>query len=330
MTSRTVAPSSAAWSHTRDQTFQTCRRRYYYQYILSAGGWRPESPPEVRGAYRLKHLVSLEQVLGTTIHNRAREIAAAIVEGQARPDLEVLRARTRAELNTAWKRGNDLAAFLRDPRRNPLLHTTYYDGETPPSLVALTRQRMEKCLTNLAGCPVWDALEADPERRVWITDRVQSFPIAGVTVWVSPDLVFSEPDGTVVIVDWKTGRVPNAVAMEQLCLYALFVRCSLMPSAPRLRGEVHGLCDGEHVVCHITAEDLEQAKERLVQSVAGIEACVEPRILSGEVTAAQFPRTSWTAQCHRCNFWELCGRGIRSEPDRLVPERPGEELDEEG
>jgi len=37
-----------SWSRTRDNVFQECRRRYYYQYYGAWGGWDVNSDPLVR------------------------------------------------------------------------------------------------------------------------------------------------------------------------------------------------------------------------------------------------------------------------------------------
>ena len=40
-----------SWSRSRDSTFQDCRRKYFYHYYGSWGGWEAGATPEVRRLY---------------------------------------------------------------------------------------------------------------------------------------------------------------------------------------------------------------------------------------------------------------------------------------
>ena len=53
-----------SWSRTRDNVFQECRRRYYYQYYGAWGGWDADADPLVRRLYILKQLAHPPDVGG--------------------------------------------------------------------------------------------------------------------------------------------------------------------------------------------------------------------------------------------------------------------------
>ncbi len=58
-----------SWSRSRDSTFKDCRRRYYFQYYGSWGGWEATADPETREIYILKQLKSRQMWAGEVVHS---------------------------------------------------------------------------------------------------------------------------------------------------------------------------------------------------------------------------------------------------------------------
>ncbi len=95
-----AAPDPAlAWSATRRRRVRECERAYYWHYVGSADGWQPGVPVERRRAFALKHLTSLPQLLGTVVHNAARDVVLAVRDGRAVPTLDELLDGARRALN---------------------------------------------------------------------------------------------------------------------------------------------------------------------------------------------------------------------------------------
>src|SRR2546426_8104551 len=57
-----------SWSRSRDNTFQECRRRYFYHYYGAWGGWDAGATEDVRRLYILKQLASRQQWAGRVVH----------------------------------------------------------------------------------------------------------------------------------------------------------------------------------------------------------------------------------------------------------------------
>ena len=74
-----------SWSRSRNNTFQECRRRYFYQYYGSWGGWEPDAPEETRRLYVLKQLSSRQQWAGRVVHDAVEMALRAIAEGYELP-----------------------------------------------------------------------------------------------------------------------------------------------------------------------------------------------------------------------------------------------------
>src|SRR5829696_2054878 len=58
-----------SWSRSRDGCFDDCKRRYYYQYYGSWGGWAIDAPPDVRRIYILKQLATRQMWAGRIVHD---------------------------------------------------------------------------------------------------------------------------------------------------------------------------------------------------------------------------------------------------------------------
>ena len=57
-----------SWSRTRDNAFQDCRRRYFFQYYGAWGGWDAASDPRTRLLYVLKQLGTRQMWAGRLVH----------------------------------------------------------------------------------------------------------------------------------------------------------------------------------------------------------------------------------------------------------------------
>ena len=218
------------WSLSRQRNLEECPRLYYHTVYGSWGGWSagPDSP--AWRAYRLKHLVTVEQVVGIEVHERARELVRAIREGRPRPTEEEL-------LDRCWEalgklRRADLRTFLLHPKAQPLLRPVYYGEEVDWGAMFRTAGgTLERCITSLATNPVLEDVARCAPAGILLPepfDRVP-FPVDGhpVHLWAAPDLVLSPPveaaspsGRTLEIVDWKTGSARGAA--DQVAVYAVF------------------------------------------------------------------------------------------------------------
>ena len=56
------------WSLSRERMFDECRRRYFFHYYLSWGGWQRSASIVSREAFKLKRLVPLALWRGQLVH----------------------------------------------------------------------------------------------------------------------------------------------------------------------------------------------------------------------------------------------------------------------
>ena len=70
-----------SWSRTRDNVFQECRRRYYYQYYGAWGGWDADADPLIRRLYILKQLATRQMWAGRLVHEAVERSLLALRDG---------------------------------------------------------------------------------------------------------------------------------------------------------------------------------------------------------------------------------------------------------
>src|SRR3989454_12061535 len=74
-----------SWSRSRDNTFQECRRRYFYHYYGAWGGWDAGATEDVRRLYILKQLASRQQWAGRVVHGAIEIVVHPLARGRDPP-----------------------------------------------------------------------------------------------------------------------------------------------------------------------------------------------------------------------------------------------------
>src|SRR5256712_11257959 len=86
-----------SWSRSRDNTFQECRRRYFYHYYGAWGGWDAGATEDVPRLYILKQLASRQQWAGRGVDGAVEVGVPALARGLGPPGPPVHRAAARAD-----------------------------------------------------------------------------------------------------------------------------------------------------------------------------------------------------------------------------------------
>jgi RecB family exonuclease len=210
-----------SWSFSRQQTFETCRRMYYYQYYGSHNGWEFSAPPEAAQAYRLKKLLNLYTTLGDAVHQAAQLAVERLALGRALPKAEETEEYIRQKLRNVWRwsvTGRD--QFIQKPNQIPMLHEFYYGSGPAQDVVDRINERITSCAQNLAQSTTLQAI-AVGDGEVLACEQFDTFLLYDTPVYAVPDLVYRQSDGTLLIVDWKTGR-QDEQNVDQVALYGLF------------------------------------------------------------------------------------------------------------
>ena len=299
------ATPTFSWSYSRDRTLEACDRRYFYQYYAAHGGWRTDAPADSRLAFELKQLVTLDMVLGTELHARAREMALAIRSHREPPSAAVLRERTRQALNHAY-RDSRVATYHRttvSPSR--MLREIYYGGRIEPEKITRIQEKMERCLTTLSDSSVWADLRCCSPSEIRVVEALSTFRLAGVNVYAAPDLLYRF-NCEWTLVEWKTGASDDVA--RQLALYAIFAQkiLRLIEDPRELVAKVVLLSEGRDEIISLSTEDLERALEWVSVSVGRMRRLLVDSDSNVPMPRESFAMTTRWSLCQRCNFLRCC------------------------
>lgn len=280
-----------SWSVSRHDTFNTCRRRYFYSYYLA-----PDDP-EVR---RLKRLSALPLWAGSVVHEiiegilKTRDALPSETEQQA-----IVHAAVHERLLGDWR--DSEAASLRF-RLFEHEYATPVDAEDKKIVVGTVM----RSLRNFFRSPVLqEALAVG--RSQWLTvEDLVSFEVGGVAVFLRMDLAFRDRQGRVVIVDWKTGRGEGRFNEIQLAGYALYAaRQGWVASAEEIQTELAYLAIPRYVRRSVDGRKLDHARAFIEKSAGRMKTLlIDPLLNLGRLE--DFPMIDRPQVCRRCNFRRLC------------------------
>jgi hypothetical protein len=322
------------WSLSREATFDDCRRRYFFHYYLSWGGWESGAPAIAREAFKLKRLVSLPLWRGQLVHYVASMVLRSMrAKGRIPAKDKVVaytldRFRTQYEFSRARK-------YLTIPKKAHdrlnidwlALFEHEYGRAVPPAALERIRGECVQGIEALCESPLLGALlETDCEK--WDIedpasgDFSQRFDFGGATVFVKTDFMFRDVDGALCIVDWKTNREAGAGdeprnAAVQLGIYGYYAARILREPVSSIRLLEVNLLGGDRVSEYAADEEsVARAEEAITTGIAKLsEALVDRDTARNEaLPPARFPKIE-NGRCSLCNFYRICKDA--SYPSRL-------------
>ncbi|PYQ50995.1 MAG: hypothetical protein DMF78_14310 [Acidobacteria bacterium] len=292
-----------SWSVSRHDTFQTCRRRYYYSYYAS------QDDPEI---HRLKKLSALPLWAGSVVHEtieellKTRDRLPSEAEQQA-----IVHAAVHGRLLSDWRASEAGPATEPGPEGEPgVLRFRLFEHEYATPVDAEDKKivvgTVMRSLRNFFRSPVLaEALSVG--RAQWLTvEDLVSFDVAGVPVFLRMDMAFRDAQGRVVIVDWKTGRGEGRFNEVQLAGYALYAaRQGWVKSAEEIQTELAYLAIPRYVRRSVDARKLDHARAFIEKSASRMKALLADPVLNLARLEA-FEMIDRPSVCRRCNFRRLC------------------------
>jgi hypothetical protein len=292
-----VGSTDFSWSVSRHDSFQTCRRKYFYAYYAS------EQDPEIK---RLKRLSALPLWAGSVVHEfiedflKTRDALPSPEEQEA-----LIRGVVHGGMLASW-RASEAKATGEDGAPGFRLFEHEYqvavDADDKKILVGIVMRSLRNFFRSDL---LKEVLALGRERWLTVEDLV-SFDVAGVPVFLRMDLAYRDRDGRVVIVDWKTGRGEGRFNEMQLAGYALYAaEQGWVGSAEELQTELAYLAVPRFVRRSVNARRLEHARAFIAKSATTMRGL----LLDPELNLARledFAMVERPHVCRRCNFRRLC------------------------
>ncbi|HET7747672.1 MAG TPA: PD-(D/E)XK nuclease family protein [Vicinamibacteria bacterium] len=280
-----------SWSVSRHDTFQSCRRKYFYSYYAA------QEDPEIA---RLKKLSALPLWAGSVVHET---IEALLRERDSMPSPEeqeaIVRAAVHSEMLAAWK--DSEAGSLRF-RLFEHEYQVPVDQDDKRVLVGIVMRSLRNFFRSAVLAEAFAVGRAQ-----WLTvEDLVSFEVDEVPVFLRMDLAYRDPRGRVVIVDWKTGRGEGRFNEIQLAGYALYAaRQGWVSSPEEIETELAYLAVPRYVRRRVDARKLEHARSFIRRSAGTMRGLLLDPV-ANLARMEDFARVDRPQTCRRCNFRRLC------------------------
>jgi len=293
-----------SYSQSRANMFDECLRKYYFHYYGSHNGWneRLGSQEQVQ-AYRLKQLRNFYLLFGDLAHRMCESALRQWDESKSSPRPEFLSTTIRKLLNDAYVQSQDREGWLRNPKHHMMLSEIYYGDDTLNSRIATIRQRQEECVSHLYDNKTWQEITGSKVNILEI-EKWDTMILFDTKVYVKMDLLYRKEDGTVVIVDWKTGREDDF--SDQLYLYASYVQEKYNMPLEQIQIRVEYLVSGEHQEYSVTREDISKVEQNIGRYIEEMRSCLDDDYYNRPKPETYFTAMPSPRKCKECNFREIC------------------------
>ncbi len=281
------------WSVTRGKRFRDCLRRYYYHHYASAKNKNHE-------AFVLKHLSNRYSWTGNAVHEALEYALKALRDGRVLGVDDVVNQATK-RMRTQY-----LESVKKRYREKPGVAFGLFEHEFAENIAKETwagcQIQAERCIRQAMDLPLWGLLRDLKPENWFAVETMRSFRLRAGSVIVKPDLAYRDPDGCVVLVDWKTGKPRPEDDRMQLGVYGLYAQQAGWgePLVGVLAYLDNVLLDEQPVDVHV----LETTKITIEQSMTHMRAVLR----NGHAHEEDFPRTDDLRMCGMCSFKRICGR----------------------
>jgi CRISPR/Cas system-associated exonuclease Cas4 (RecB family) len=288
------------WSFTRRQTFQACRRRYWFRYYAFWNGWSRDAPELARRAYFFSKMGSVRMLLGSAVHETIADLLRALKSGrEAKSPFEQVRLR----MNEAWRNSKEERWRAVGPKQAPPLFEHYYGVAIPAEEITRLREQAQRCVRGFLESDVYRSIVKAGAASFRSIDALEVAELGGVACYVAPDFAYDD-GGTTWLLDWKTGSERDDHEL-QLLAYAEFARQKWSLAPEKLRAADVMLDDGRTLEVRIDAGRLAGAAETIRASAAAMrEALADPA--ANVARREALPPTTDARECRRCFFREIC------------------------
>ena len=283
--------SDLGWSFTRRKAFESCKRRYWYDYY---NRWDPEIERE--SIMQLKGLSSTPMLIGEVVHILMASIAKRLLRSRAEIDRDRFNIYARKALTNALNNCD----FQE-------IHFGHCSEISADELWLRLQTFMESYLSS--DRYRWLHEEWDPEQVYLIDpDGYGETRLAGMKIYAKPDLLVHDEHG-MLIIDWKTGRRDASDHSLQVAVYAAWAREVLEQPASKIRVADAYL---KPPYCEETLRCSESELDAVVKQVrserASMQAMCIDVVENKPLEKEKFHMTEDTEACRLCNYRELCHR----------------------
>jgi hypothetical protein len=296
-----------SWSVSRDSLFKECRRKYYYNYYGSWGGWdKNHRDKTTRILYVLKSLQNRWQWKGSTVHHEIEKVLKELVSTGDLIPFEKSKNRVTELMRSDFRFSRDGLYWQKDGslRNVTALFEHEYKSGTPDEVWKKNYDEAIRCLGSFFGSGIPEVIKTLPKEKIISIESMtaSAFSFNPEKVFVKLDLAYESGDG-VEILDWKTGAGESDKL--QFLVYTIFAYEELeVPLEQITLTEYNLLGDGPRAH-RFSAQELNDAVEYINRSIADMKGMLaDPDENTAVMT--DFPRIGNEKICETCGFKKIC------------------------
>lgn len=296
-----------SWSFSRDNTFNECRRKYFYNYYGSWGGWKRDSIDEVtRSLYVLKNLVNMKIWKGDAVHKEISRVLKSFETTDSIGSFENSVKRTTRIMRDEFRFSKAKEYWTTDKslRKVNALFEHEYELDVSDEEWIDNYNDVIKCIKNFYSSEIVEELKSIGCENLITVDSITptSFDYNGEIVYVNLDLAYKVGD-EVKIVDWKTGTGESNPL--QFVVYVFHTNETLGTPLDKLSVIEYNLQENKQYVHKFSEQEITEAKDYIDNSMKSMKSCLyDPEENMADIS--EFPRTDEDWRCNNCNFKKIC------------------------
>ncbi len=299
----TTFENEFSWSVSREAIFNTCRRKYFYQYYGSWGGWSFDAENRTRAIYILKQLKNRQMWAGSKVHEAIENILKNLRDGVRIDENEIIED-TLGLMREEFR--SSLAKIYQIEPKTCALFEHEYEVPLSDSEWKINADHVVDCLKLFMNSKVYeDIFHLSPDQ--WLeVEKFSSFYDNGIKIYSVFDFV-SRKNEEVFIYDWKTGKDEHNQHKLQLACYGLFAtrKWGLNPEQVKLRE--FNLSNGKMYEMSLVEFDLDDIHNHIRNSIEDMLNCLENRQTNLAIEE-RFDLSENSKYCERCNYFRICPR----------------------
>lgn len=296
-----------SWSASRAALFEECKRKYYYNYYGSWGGWeRDHADSLTRTLYVLKNLQTIPMWKGKSVHAEIARVLNELVAKNELINLEYSIARVSnlmrqdfrfSRAGSYWKSVDSLGKVN-------YLFEHEYGLEISDERWQKNHYEVLECIRNFYKSDVLEQIKCLDRDEILSIDRITPVPFSfnEDKIFVNLDLAYRS-DGGIEIVDWKTGS--GEANKLQFLIYTIYATEILGANPDKTSVIEYNLSGNEKTTHRFTDEELSEGKGYIGDNINTMKSYLSDPI-KNEGIITDFPRTVEEWRCNSCNFRKIC------------------------
>lgn len=295
-----------SWSNSRNSVFRECRRKYYYSYYGHWGGWEFDAPDEVRQMYILGKLKNRFMWAGGVVHDSVKNVLEETKSGRV-PLMNRLINLTREEMRHDFESSKN-KMYWQDPKSCALFEHEY-NAEVKDEKWKDLWKHVETCIQNFYSSDIFDMVK-NIDFSLWLPiEEFQAFLFEDTKINVKLDFAYRDRNGSIIIIDWKTGKSERARSDVQLGCYTLFAIDHWNVDSEKVKTIEYNLYHKRGITNKLDAGDIEEIKGYMGKSIREMKSLlVDP--VQNIASQDNFAKILNREICSSCNFKRICLNGV--------------------